>query len=214
MRLYLSSYRLGKNPDKFTALLGDNKRVAIIPNAGDGAKGTGRHEWLARETTSLQDLGLEVDVLDLKDYFDGSGNLLDTLNTYGGLWVLGGNSFNLRRAFRQSGLDQILPSLIADDKLVYAGFSAGAIMPAPSLRGVELVDPPNEIPAGYNADIIWEGLGILPYAVAPHYKSDHPESAAIDTSVEYLIDHHLPFVALRDGEEIIWNGDDKIITSL
>jgi len=54
---------------------------------------------------------------------------------------------------------------------------------------------------------VWDCLHLLPYAFAPHYKSDHPESADVDRSVEYFIDNHIPFVALRDGEAMVVNGE-------
>jgi dipeptidase E len=86
-------------------------------------------------------------------------------------------------------------------------------MLVPSLHGAVLVDEPDIVPEGYSPDVIWECLGLLPYAVAPHYKSDHPESVAIDKSVEYLIDHHIPFIALRDGEAIVINGTEHSVVS-
>jgi hypothetical protein len=50
---------------------------------------------------------------------------------------------------------------------------------------------------------IWEGLNILDYVIAPHYKSDHRESEDMDKAVEYMIDNKILFKALRDGEVII-----------
>jgi hypothetical protein len=38
---------------------------------------------------------------------------------------------------------------------------------------------------GNEAD--WEGLGLYPYCIARHYKSDHPESTRVDAMVEYFI---------------------------
>lgn len=95
---------------------------------------------------------------------------------------------------------------------MYGGYSAGIDKLTPSLKGVELIDDPNFIPQGYNPEIVWDCLGLVPYAVAPHYKSDHHESAAVDKSVEYLINNHIPFIALRDGEAIIKNGETEIIS--
>jgi len=43
------------------------------------------------------------------------------------------------------------------------------------------------MPDGYSCEIIWAGLGLIPFCIAPHYRSDHPESALIDKSVEYFI---------------------------
>jgi dipeptidase E len=123
----------------------------------------------------------------------------------------GGNCFILRRALRQSGADEIILDLLSKDALVYAGYSAGIDMLIPSLHGAELVDEPNLIPEGYDKEVMWESLNLLPYAVAPHYKSDHPESADIDRSVEYMINNHIPFIALRDGEAIVIEGDKQKI---
>jgi dipeptidase E len=73
------------------------------------------------------------------------------------------------------------------------------------------VDDPDIIPTGYNPDIIWEGLGLISYAIAPHYKSDHPESAATDNLVQYYIEHHMLFKTLHDGEVIVVNGKQETI---
>lgn len=48
------------------------------------------------------------------------------------------------------------------------------------------------------------------YAFAPHYKSNHPESAAVDALVDYYIDHHVLFKSLRDGEVLIVRGRTEI----
>jgi dipeptidase E len=78
---------------------------------------------------------------------------------------------------------------------------------------VDLVDDPNSVPVGYDPAIVWEGLGLLPYAIAPHYKSEHPESAAMESVVEYYIDRHVPFRVLRDGEVIVIQGGREEIVA-
>ena len=131
-------------------------------------------------------------------------NHLETLvRTADMLWVRGGNTFVLLRALRQSGLDQILTRLLDEDALVYGGYSAGIAVLTPDVRGVELVDDPNDIPNLYDKEILWEGLGLIPLAVASHYRSAHPESEAVERQVQYYIDNHLPFIALRDGQVMI-----------
>ena len=42
---------------------------------------------------------------------------------------------------------------------------------------------------------------------------NHPESAAIEQVVQYFIDHHILFKALRDGEAIVVNGDQEKVVS-
>jgi dipeptidase E len=189
------------------ALLADKKHAAVIHNAVDFLTSKERTISLNREFDALKNLGLEPTEVDLRKYFGKTEELKKILSSFDLIWVRGGNAFVLRRAFRQSGADKIIEDLLANDSIVYGGYSAGIDMLTSSLKGVELVDDPNIIPEGYDRSIIWDCLGILPYSVAPHYKSDHPESADIDKSVEYLIDNHILFMALRDGEVIIMNNE-------
>ena len=94
-----------------------------------------------------------------------------------------------------------------DERRVYGGYSAGARVLSPSLRGIHLADEPEVRPAGYPAEAIWDGLNLIHFYVAPHYRSGHVESAAIERAVEYYIEQKLPFVALRDGEALM--ADDR-----
>jgi len=119
--------------------------------------------------------------------------------------------FVLRRALAQSGLDRLLLDLLQADKVAYGGFSAGACVMGSTLRGLDLVDDANIAPAGYDADPIWDGLNVLPYAVAPHYKSDHPETESIDKVVQYFADNKIQYRALHDGQAIVINGVQKAI---
>ncbi|HET9411656.1 MAG TPA: Type 1 glutamine amidotransferase-like domain-containing protein [Candidatus Saccharimonadales bacterium] len=211
MRLYLSSFRNGNKPDELLRLLGVGRNTAVINNAQDFISTGERDDSLVDEMNRLKDIGLEPAEVDLRKYFNKPEGLKERLASFDLIWVRGGNCFVLRRAFRQSGADAIISELLAEDKIVYGGYSAGIDMLVPSLHGAELVDEPHIVPDGYEPPVIWECLGLLPYAVAPHYKSDHPESAAIDRSVEYLINNHIPFIALRDGEAIVMNGDQQRI---
>jgi dipeptidase E len=207
MRLYLSSFRNGNKPEELLKLLGDGRRTALIFNAQDWKSADDRATDLAAESERLQSLGLEPEEVDLRAYFGKPDELKKRFSGLDLIWVRGGNVFVLRRAFRQSGAETIIPELLKDDVVAYGGYSAGVDIMQPHLHGIELVDDPNVAPEGYDKDTIWECLGLIPYCVAPHYKSDHPESADIDKTVEFYISNHIPFVALRDGEAIVVNGD-------
>jgi dipeptidase E len=212
MRLYLSSFRLGNQPQRLVDLVGDNKRVAIIVNAGDLMTDDDRKARVQQESALLESLGFTPVELDLRHYFNSESKrqeLGEILAGCGLVWVRGGNTFVLRRAMRASGFDTIITDLLQRDAIAYGGYSAGILVLTPSLHGTELVDDPFSIPAGYNPDVIWECLGLVPYAIAPHYRSDHPESADIEKVVQYWIDNHTLFRALRDGEAIVVNGDDE-----
>ena len=211
MRLYLSSFRMGNRPDELLNLLGDGRRTAVIMNAADASLPERRAVGLADEFARLRDVGLDPVELDLRDYFGQSNAAKEALKGFDLVWVRGGNTFVLRRAFKYSGMDEILKELLLNDAISYGGYSAGIDLLTPSLRGSEKVDDPYAIPEGYQPEIIWDGLNLLPYSVAPHYRSDHPESAAVELMVQHLIDNHILFKALRDGQAIVVSGDREWI---
>ena len=162
-----------------------------------------------QQADRLKTIGLDPSEVDLRQYFGKTNELKKTLLAYDLVWVRGGNVFVLRRAFKQSGADTVIKELLETDSIAYGGYSAGVDILQPHLHGIELVDPPDVVPEGYDPEIIWECLGLLPYCVAPHYKSDHPESADVDKTVSYYIENHVPFVALRDGQAIVINGSNQ-----
>jgi len=209
MRLYLSSYGLGNKPEEMLSLIGDNKRTAIIMNAQDNATFEARAERLRIEIENLTGLGLQPEELDLRDYFGKAKELKAAMAGFGYFWVRGGNVFLLRRAFKQSGFDNVLVKLLQNDRVAYGGFSAGICILAPSLKGLEIVDPKDDVSKGYDKTVVWDGLDILEYAIAPHYKSDHPESADVDKCVDYFKENGMPYKTLRDGEAIVVNGEEE-----
>lgn len=213
MRLYLSSFSIGNKPDELLRLLGGRRRTAVIHNAADLLNADERQNSVVDVNDRLKLIGLEPTEIDLREYFGKSEDLRAMIATFDLLWVRGGNCFVLRRAFKMSGADKVVTDLLVSDSIVYGGYSAGIDMLTPSLHGAELVDESNVVPEGYDPEIVWNCLNLVPYAIAPHYKSDHPESADIDKSVEYLIDNHIPFIALRDGEAIVVDGDKQSIAS-
>jgi dipeptidase E len=211
MRLFLSSYRIGNNPEKLVELVGKhNKKVADITNAGDLLTRSELQERLDEDRAMFNDLGLQSEHLDLRNYFEKDPKELEEkLRSYGLIWVRGGNVFNLRQAMQRSGFDIAIKKLLAENAVVYGGYSAGACVLCPTLKGIDFVDDPDIFPEGYKHEVIWKGLGLVPYAIAPHYKSDHPESEGIDKVVDYYEKNNIPYKALRDGEVIFINGDTE-----
>lgn len=217
MRLYLSSFRLGNHIDELIRLVGDGRRVALIENAIDHVP-EGDWQQYRESTYDISDvfsqLGFEVTNLDLREYFGQSDALERAIDQFDLVWACGGNVFLLRRAMRQSCLDKILKRKLESDAFVYGGFSAGICVLTPSLKGLELCDPPSELATGYDSDIIWDGLGIVDYSIAPHYKSDHPEASMIDEVVSYFGSNGVAYKAIRDGDVILINDEKEIILKL
>jgi len=181
-----------------------NKKATVIPNAIDFSKEIERRDaGVQREIDDLKQLGFKPDEVDLREYFGKPKELAERLSSYGLIWVRGGNTFILRRAFKESGFDEWLIGQRGNKELVYAGYSAGVCVLSPSLKGLEIVDDPNIVSGAYKPEVIWEGLGLIKFAVAPHYKSDHPESEAVSRLVEYFVKNKIEHKALRDGEVIV-----------
>lgn len=210
MKLYLSSYKFGNYTNELVKLVGDNKRVAIIMNALDYGDPIRINKSLVDQISTFKSLGLDAEGLDLRNYFSDNSNLKSKIQEYGAVWVCGGNSYVLQRVFAQSGFGPIIKELVENERIVYAGYSAGIVVITPTLKGIYLVDDPNIVPENYKSEYSLDGLSLIKYVVAVHYKSDHPESAQVDKYVEFCEREKIPYKTLRDGDVIVIDGDNEI----
>jgi dipeptidase E len=213
MRLYLSSYHMGDHPEHLVALAGETgRRAVVIANAMDPAPADVRRDAVERELAELAGLGFHAVELDLRDYFGDQRRLGEDLGGADLAWLRGGNTFMLRYALRRSGGDVVFTDLLAADALVYAGYSAGGCVLAPSLRGLELVDDAGAVTQAYGAEPVWDGLGLLDEAFVPHYRSPwHPETEAIDLVVARYRAEGVAYRTLRDGQALVVNGADTTL---
>lgn len=207
MMFYLSSYRLGNRAQDLGRMVAGRKRVGVVRNALDFSSDTDRLEQgRAREFKDLEEIGLIPEEVDLRKYFGAPARLENDIEEFDALWVVGGNSFVLRRAMSQSSLDGVLAKKSHDPAFVYAGYSAGSCVAGTTLRGIDLVDDPTVVPTGYSDAPVWEGLNFVPFAIAPHFRSPHPESDVMEDVIDSFIKNKTPFIALRDGEAYV-SGD-------
>ncbi|REK89614.1 peptidase [Streptomyces inhibens] len=200
MRLFLSSWKLGDSPELLDDLAKGARTAAVVGNALDALPVPQRQQATGREIAMLRDRGYRATEVDLRDHFGDAVTLADRLSSFGVVWVHGGNPFVLRLAMALSGADEILTDLLYRDALVYAGWSAGACVLSPSLRGLELVDDPADAVTAYDRQVVWEGLGLLDYAFVPHYRSPIPESESIERVVERYDREGVLYRVFRDGE--------------
>ncbi len=202
MKYYLSSYELGNETDKLKVLAPKGK-IGYIPNARDftGTDPERRAKRNANNMNSLRGLGLEVELVNLSDYFGKQDELKKKLEELGAIFISGGNVFVLRQAMKLSGLDEILKEL-RDTDFLYAGYSAAGCVLGPNLKAYEIVDK-IDTPYPDQKEVIWEGLGFVDWAFMPHWDSDHPESADIEKEIAYCKENNIPYKTIRDGEVII-----------
>jgi dipeptidase E len=208
MRLYLSSQDPGSRAGALLSLL-SGPRVAVIANGHDAMPMPRATE---ASLAAFRTLGLAPQELDLRAHFGDPASLGQRLAGYHLVWVLGGNSFVLRRAMRQSGFDAVIGELMAADALVYGGQGAGAVVAGPSLNGLELMDDPFALPEGYDEPPVWSGLGLTPFVVVPRYPPPHREAAAAEKVVSYMRARRTRFRALA-AEPIVRSGTVERLAS-
>jgi dipeptidase E len=215
MRLYLSSERLGERAGALLAMV-NGPRVAIIANGYDCRSAAVRDHYQSEvydPIAEFHSLGLKPATLDLRAHFGDPQSLRLRLANYDLVWVMGGNSFVLRRAMHMSGLDGVIRDLLDTDAIAYGGYAAGAVVAGPTLRGMELMDDPWELPHGYDEALIWQGLGLTPFSIVPHYRSRHPDAAAAEKIVSYMHARKTRYRALADGEVIVRVGNLERLAS-
>ena len=175
----------------------------MIANALDfSADHSRKHEAVKSAIDEFERLDFAVSEVDLRGFFGNADGLAHCFDGIGLVYTLGGNSFLLRCAMQQSGLDGFLLAHQETD-LDYGGFGAGAVVVTPTLVGVHLVDSPEVVSDVYATAIEWDGLALVPYCIAPHFDSDHPASERINHVIDYFRDHEIPFKTIRDGDVII-----------
>lgn len=203
MKFYLSSYGIGDEADKLVRLV-PHGSIGYIPNARDftGVDLVRRAKRSETDMSVLNALGLQSELLDLREYFGQPEKLRQKVTELGSIFISGGNVFVLRQAMFLCGLDTILTSLRDDPHFLYAGYSAAGCVLAPDLHAFPIVDRP-DTPYPGQTEVIWDGLGFVDFAFMPHWKSDHPESAGVDQEIAYCEAHHIPYRAVRDGQVII-----------
>jgi dipeptidase E len=172
--------------------------MALIPNAKDYYA---KRVWdikVGELVSYMQELGLKVDIVDLRDYSDADA-LKRKLSGYDLVWAMGGNTYMLRYEMRRSGFDQIISGLL-DAGTVYGGDSAGALVAGVSIAGVESADEPE-----FAKELIKDGLGFMSFVVLPHV--DNPEFAGV---LPLFRDLHKDkeIVELKDSQAVIFDGDN------
>ena len=89
---------------------------------------------------------------------------------------------------------------------MYAGYSAGACVLAPSLRGLELCDDINQV----DGEVLWDGLAVLDEAIVPHLNSPgHPETELVEQVRAHYEQTGVPHLPLQDGQALIINGPTR-----
>jgi dipeptidase E len=197
MKLYLSSIRIPV-PEELSQLVGRplaGMSVVLITNAKDYYAQRPKDFTVNELLKYMQELGLKVDVIDLRDYNDTEA-LRSKLASYDLIWAMGGNTFMLRYEMKRSGFDQVIRELL-NEGVVYGGDSAGALVAGSSISGIESADEP-----AFAEEIIKDGMNLVPFVVMPHI--DNPEFADVMSIVKKL---HKNMIGLKDSQAVVFDSD-------
>jgi dipeptidase E len=198
---------MGKRFDDLVNFLGRGAKVAVIANALDFLP---THERVTYARTvfdplrEFRDHDLLPFDLDLRDYFHRPEILEIALLGVQLVWAVGGNAFLLRRAMQSSGFEKIIRQRLNQNNLTYGGWSAGAVVAGPTLKGIHLMDDPNVIVSGYDPLPIWTGLGLVDFVIVPHFRSKHPEVQTAELASRWLNERGIKFRTLSDGDVLIF----------
>ena len=209
MILYLSSQKFGDKYDYLKRWISNhNNKILLIFNALD-AKGQDKIDNNVKEDiTLLEQIGFEVTVIDLKEYFDKNEELRKLCRKYNSFCVMGGNVFVLRQAMKYSGFDCFLEDIKNDDNYLYIGYSAGSSVLSKKIDVLKLADDPIDF---YNkGEIIYDGIGFIDYVFIPHYKSNYHKAHLIDEIVNTCEKDNIKYKAFTDGNVIIENTNRSI----
>ena len=122
---------------------------------------------------------------------DLNGRKASELEKYGGVYIGGGNTFDLLRVFKQTGFDSKLSGYIDDGGIVY-GSSAGAMVLGRHIGGAQFGGDPDENHAGFK-DLA--GLDkAYGYSISCHYLPEEEERI-----VAYARDNAMSMVALPEN---------------
>lgn len=169
----------------------EGKTVTYIPTAGIAEDVEG---MVGEETSTLESLGMTVDVLEVSSASYDS--IVNSLTKNDIIFVGGGNTFFLLQELRRSGADQILIREVEKGKL-YIGESAGSIISCPDIGYCAEMDSPEKAP-----DLIdYAGLNLVDFYIVPHIGNAEMGEAAEKAVEKYSFE--LELKAITDEQVIL-----------
>lgn len=168
----------------------EEAKVAFIATAADNSTDKG---FVLKDRAIFESLGFgEIVEVDLKIPED-----LVKLDDCDVIFVEGGNTYYLLKWVRQSGFDQKVKELLANDK-IYIGASAGSMIMGTSIETAVLGHNKNEIGL---EDL--RGLRLVPFMIIAHVQDKDKIKMDMFARQKQL----RPIIGLEDGQAIICEGD-------
>ncbi|ALC04957.1 putative peptidase [Corynebacterium deserti GIMN1.010] len=149
------------------------------------------------ERDMLREHGLQIRELRLETSTPAMANRV--LSEVDGVYVAGGETFDLLWLLRTTGIDEVLVKHVRAG-LPYIGTSAGSVVAGPSIAPVSLLDSPEVAPDLGD----YTGLQLCEHVIIPHAGGTIPQfpiEIFADTVRKYGADY--PLVLLKDGQALL-----------
>ena len=188
MKLILTSFGHHQLPDFLSG-----RTLAYIPDAARSMANAG---FIKTERETLRAQGFQL--VDLPLATTNLSDLNETLTAVDGIYVAGGETFDLLHILRSTGADEIITAQVRAG-LPYIGCSAGSIVAGPDIEAISLLDDPTIAPVQSTT-----GLGLTDLVVIPHAAGNLPPFP-IDMIAKTVQQYgeKWPLVLLRDGQALL-----------
>ena len=133
-------------------------KVVFIPTAAEVEK---VKFYVKKGWKALEDLGMQITELNINT--TEAPKIKETIKNADCIYISGGNTFYLLQELRKTGVDELIKQHIFTGKL-YIGESAGAMVTAPNIEYVCMMDDPNEGKELTN----FEALNVVDFSTVPH----------------------------------------------
>lgn len=210
MRLFLTSHDFGSHKDALLSLMGAGRKALMITNARDYYPNYKKLSDVSEKMEVMKEAGIEVEELDLRRYFGKKEELATFIDMYNPdlIFAIGGNIFLLATAYHLSGFDEIIIEALKQDKYVYGGNSAGAMVTANNLEYYSYGHIVPEVVSDiYGVDAVLDGLGLMDkYIIAHADVPKHQETTNVcrkrieDDGKEVILLNQLSAIVV-DGEK-------------
>ena len=192
MKLILTSFGHHQLPDFLSG-----RTLAYIPDAARSIADAG---FIEAERKTLHSQGFQL--VDLPLATTSLSDINTTLSAVDGIYVAGGETFDLLHILRSTGADQIITAQVRAG-LPYIGCSAGSIGAGPDTEAASFTDDPTIAPVQSTT-----GLGLTDLVVIPHAAGNLPPFPIdmIAKTVQYY-GEKWPLVLLRDGQALLINDN-------